>query len=285
MREKLLPILFLISISCGTVLNVSASSLYPWTESYSPSASIASRIPAPENHERIPVSENSFQDWLRNLPLKPGKSTVYLFDGQKKRKQNVHVAVVDIDIGNRDLQQCADAIIRLRAEYLYARGKYGAIRFNFTSGDTASYLKWRQGYRPMVRGNRVKWRKSRGPDSSYAAFHSYLQTVFMYAGSHSLERELVPVKDVGKMRIGDIFIQGGFPGHAVIVVDMAIDRSTGNKIFILAQSYMPAQNIHILANPAQLRSNPWYETNFGKTLRTPEWIFQRSRLNRFKPLD
>ena len=49
---------------------------------------------------------------------------------------------------------------------------------------------------------------------------------------------------------GDVFIKGGSPGHAVIVVDVAIYTQTGKKVFLLAQSYMPAQQIHILVNPA-----------------------------------
>ncbi len=46
-----------------------------------------------------------------------------------------------------------------------------------------------------------------------------MRIVFAYAGTLSLYEELesVPIKD---MDIGDIFVQGGSPGHAVIVVDM-----------------------------------------------------------------
>jgi hypothetical protein len=277
--------LVLMITGSGNMVKASASSLYPWIEAYHPSESIASRIPVPRGYERSPVPPHSFQDWLRHLPLKPGKSTVYLFNGQQKYTQNFHVAVVDIDVGTQDLQQCADAIIRLRAEYLYAHQHYHAIHFNFTSGTLASYVKWRQGYRPNVHGNRVTWQKSRSTDTSYAAFHSYLHTVFLYAGSVSLEQELVPVNDIAHMQIGDLFIQGGFPGHAVMVVDMAQQPSTGKKVFLLAQSYMPAQDIHILRNPSRWPSNPWYALDFGDELRTPEWTFQKNDLKRFKPLE
>ncbi|MCP4399103.1 MAG: DUF4846 domain-containing protein [bacterium] len=258
---------------------------YSWLATYSPSHALVAQIPVPQGYERISVPQSSFQDWLRYLPLRPGKSTVYLYNGKKKSTQRVHVAVVDIDVGTQDLQQCADAIIRLRAEYLYARQQYTAIHFNFTSGDTASFTKWTQGYRPQVRGNRVSWKRSQNARSSYRTFKQYLQTVFMYAGSYSLEQELQPVKKIEEMHIGDVFIQGGFPGHAVLVVDMAINPSTGSRVFLLAQSYMPAQDIHILRNPGKWwswSSTPWYELDFGEKLHTPEWTFQKTQLKRFK---
>ena len=54
--------------------------------------------------------------------------------------------------------------------------------------------------------------------------------VFAYAGTASLAKELNPTA-VQEMKIGDVFIVGGSPGHCVIVVDMAENRSTGEKSF------------------------------------------------------
>ncbi len=186
-----------------------------------------------------------------------------------------------MDVGNKDLQQCADAIIRLRAEYFYSKGNYEAIRFNFTSGDEASFKKWAEGYRPVVKGNRVRWHHSETYNASYSKFRNYLDTVFMYAGSHSLSKELQPVRNINDMKAGDVFIEGGFPGHAVIVADMAVNKTTGKKLFLLAQSYMPAQDMHILRNPVNQGQNPWYKINFGQKLYTPEWTFERNQLKRF----
>ena len=67
----------------------------------------------------------------------------------------------------------------------------------------------------------------------------------------------------------------------VIVVDMAINRKEGKVIFLLAQSYMPAQDIHILKNPGNSQLSPWYSTDFGDKLVTPEWEFTRDDLMRF----
>jgi len=254
---------------------------YPWLKNYDSSHAIVNRIAVPSGFERTPVLLNSFEYWLRHLPLKPGKPPIYFYNGRKKANQLAHHAVIDIDVGNRDLQQCADAIIRLRSEYLYSKSHYAAILFNFTSGDQASYQKWMKGYRPSVRGNRVKWHKTHHYDSSHQTFRKYTETVFMYAGSYSLSQELKPVKNVNDMRIGDVFIKGGFPGHATIVVDIAMNKTTGKKIFLLAQSYMPAQNVHILTNISNDKLTPWYELDLAKQLDTPEWIFSWEQLKRF----
>lgn len=279
-------------ISKGTTLAISflglcavASSAgpnrYPWLGEQKPIATIIDEIPPPRGYERITVRAGSFEDWLRHLPLKQKDTPVYLYNGRKKYNQDAHCAVVDIDTGTQDLQQCADAIIRLRAEYLYSQGQYVSIHFNFTSGDEASFLKWASGYRPKVNSGHVRWVRTAGEDASYENFRRYLTTVFVYAGSVSLSKELKPRRDIHGMKIGDVFIQGGFPGHAVIVVDMAEDPAVGKKVFLLAQSYMPAQDIHVLKNPNDAGLSPWYGLGFGPTLQTPEWTFKSTDLKYF----
>jgi hypothetical protein len=261
------------------VLLLLLTGTYPWLSEDDPRNALAARVPPPQGYEREGVTAGGFADWLRHLPLKPGRPAVRLFNGQPKHNQSAHVAVVDIDVGDRDLQQCADAIIRLRAEYLYAVGRADAIAFDFTSGDRAEFSRWATGERPVVNGSAVGWRRSARPDSSYSSLRRFLDTVFMYAGSHSLEKELAPLA-TEELAGGNVFIQGGFPGHAVIVVDTARHPRTGRRVFLLAQSYMPAQEIHILRNPAG--ENPWYDLDFGPLLITPEWTFERQALCRFQ---
>lgn len=237
------------------------------------------RIKAPVGYERLPVEEGTFAHYLRSLPLKPHGSKVRYYNGTIKQR-DVYAAVVDFDIGDKDLQQCADAVIRLRAEYLYGQEQYEKIHFNFTNGFKAEYGRWRQGYRVAVQGNTVKWVKTAGPADDYQSFRKYLDLVFAYAGTLSLAQELIPV-ELNEIKIGDVFIQGGSPGHCVIVVDLAEHPGTGEKIFLLAQSYMPAQDIHILKNPANQAISPWYSLNFGDVLQTAEWNFTKDDLHRF----
>lgn len=281
-KSRTLLVSLMLSIM-GSSSPASAASLYPWIDTYRSSEAIAYRIPVPAGYERITVAPGSFQDWLRHLPLHPGKSTVYLYNGNTKPSQQLHVAVVAIDVGTENLQQCADAIIRLRAEYLYAQQRYSDIHFNFTSGDTIPFTKWVQGYRPHVTGKEVQWKKFREERYTYPTLQEYLKTIFTYAGSYSLEQELQPVENSNEMNIGDVFIEGGFPGHAMIVVDMAQNAVTHKRAFLLAQSYMPAQNIHLVRNPQKGESaNPWYDLDFGEELHTPEWTFRKTQLKRFK---
>ena len=243
------------------------------------SQALSARIQPPAGYARAAVAPGSFGAWLRALPLKAGRPDVRLFDRSLKTNQSAHAAVIDIDTGVRDLQQCADAVMRLRAEYLHATGRERNIAFRFTSGDIARWTDWRDGLRPAVSGNRVRWTPSAARDDSYAGFRRYLDSVFTYAGSHSLERELGAVADTS-LEPGDVFVQGGFPGHAVIVIDVA--RRGDATVFLLAQSYMPAQDMHVLVNPADAGLSPWYREDRTASLRTPEWTFPAGAARRFR---
>jgi hypothetical protein len=243
---------------------------------------ISTRIKVPFQFERVWAKSNSFAEFLRNLPLKNQDAEVHLFDGSIKLNKNAYISVVDLKIGDKDLHQCADAVIRLRADYLKSIGEENRIRFHFTNGFLAEYQKWKEGYRIQVNSdNHVKWVKTAKPSSSYSTYWKFLEMVFSYAGTKSLSSELIPV-DLENMKIGDVLIQGGLPGHAVIVVDLAINPRTGQKAFLLAQSYMPAQEIQILLNSQDYKISPWYLLEPNEGISTPEWSFDANSLKRFK---
>lgn len=216
------------------------------------------RFAPPEGYRRISAEPGSWAEWLRGLPMKPAGTRVKLYTGANKWRQDAHAAVIDIDVGKRDLQQCADAIMRLRAEWLYATRPGSRIAFNDTKG------------RPMAY-------RRRGGNESYKKFRKYMVRVFAYAGTYSLERELRQ-KPIREIAIGDVFIKGGFPGHAVLVVDVVENINTGDKKFMLLQSYMPAQDMHILINPNSDAGSPWYDVSPGQPLTTPEWTFAANAL-------
>ncbi len=251
---------------------------------------VESRFPPPAGYVREAEPDDSFASYLRRLPLKPDGAQVKLYDGRLKPNPGIYAAVIDLPIGpvgagrrgQRDLHQCADAVIRLRAEYLFSRERFADIRFHFTSGFLAEYSRWRQGERIAVHGNDVRWMRTALPGDSRRDFWRFLEMVFSYAGTASLAKELgaVPGDDP---EIGDVFIQAGHPGHAVIVVDRAVDRTISRKVFLLAQSYMPAQELQVLHNPGNASLSPWYEAGFGETLVTPQWTFKAADLKEWIP--
>jgi Domain of unknown function (4846) len=232
--------------------------------------------------------------------------------------------VLAVSVGSKDLQQCADAVMRLRAEYLYAQKDFADIEFITGQGLRLNFREWAGGRRVRLSGGQlVPYRQqspsagpsafsgasgsavtsaSSGPDGSSetpgssrsseeaassgisgpsptsrsagrtdarcadrACFSAYLETVFSYCGTLSLEKQLVRVRPFSHMHIGDVLIRGGAPGHAMLVVDMAVD-SQGRTLYMLAQSYMPAQDIHIVNNPLEESPGhgapgPWYPIN------------------------
>lgn len=233
-------------------------------------------IPLPTGYKRPPTG--NFGTWLRQLPLKTDK-TVYLFNNQPKQNQQAQYAVLNISRGNKDLQQCADAVIRLYAEYYYSTHQLNRIKFHATDGTLMDYLSYTKGYRFVAKGNHLQKQLIAPPGDNRNVFNSYLENLFSYAGTLSLSEELIPVNDPRTLKPGDIFIHGGSPGHAVIVTDIAVNDK-GEKIFLLAQSYMPAQDIHVLKNP-ETGSTPWYQVKAIGPLETPEWHFDFSELKRF----
>jgi Domain of unknown function (4846) len=214
-------------------------------------------IPLPEGYVRTVADSASFAGWLRSQVLKENK-TVYLFDGRVKNNQQAQFAVMDISVGNKDLQQCADAVMRLRAEYLFTNKKFAEIIFYDNERGIYNFAP------PYTKENFIK----------------FMQKVFGMCGSASLSKQLKTVSDFTNIQPGDVLVRGGFPGHAATVVDVAQD-TTGKKIFMLAQSYMPAQDVHILVNPANENLSPWYEVDDNNKIITPEYLFYKSELKRW----
>lgn len=242
--------------------------------------SMEGRIRTPEGYKRTAASEGSLQAYLRKLELKPDGSPVMLFDNTEKGNQSAHAAVFAFDAGDGDLQQCADSIIRVYSEYYLSTGAVDKIRFHLTNGFLMDYETWRNGGRIKVQGNDVTWVSSAGYDDSYEGFRSYLKQVMIYAGTLSLSEEGHLI-DKEELKTGDMIIKGGSPGHCVLVVD-AGENESGERCYLLAQGFMPAQEFHILNNPAD-SSNPWYyERDLEYPVRTPQYTFGEGTIKRWQ---
>ena len=273
-----ISVVLLLSLTWSALAEPPAAP-YPWPHGAQAEA-LRQRVSPPEGFKRVRAPEGGFAAWLRELPTLPGQPPVLLFDGTPKRNQTAHALVLDVDVGHADLQQCADAVMRLRAEYLHASGRDADLCFHFTSGDAAAWERWKTGERPRVQGNHVRWASSAPARADRETFQGYLETVFTYSGSASLERDTVKPPPDARLEPGDVLLQGGHPGHAVLVLDVAEDAKR-RRVFLLAQSYMPAQQIQLLKAPDS-PLGPWYTADPNDAVKTPEWDFPRGSWRRFR---
>lgn len=239
---------------------------------------LETRFSVPEGYVREAAQEGSFAQFLRTYEVKEDGSPVLLYDGREKGRQNVHAAVFKLPIEAEDLQQCADSIMRMYAEYFYHTGQSEKIAFHFSGGFLAEYEKWKQGNRIKIDGNQAYWARTASYDDSYETFCAFMRMVFAYAGTQSMVGETEEIS-LPEIQIGDVFLKGGSPGHVVMVADVC-QRADGKKAFLLAQGYMPAQEFHVLNNPAH-GEDPWYyEEEIEYPLVTPEYTFEEGSLRR-----
>jgi hypothetical protein len=167
--------------------------------------------------------------------------------------------------------------MKLRAEWLYASGRFDDMSFRITNGMEVPFRAYANGFWVRVKGSTTEWVEGGPKGNGRDVLETWLRFIYSYAGTLSLSRELVTA-DPRDIRIGDCFIQGGSPGHVVLVIDLAVEEPTGRKAMLLAQSYMPAQEIHVLKRPGS--DSPWYPVG-DAVLETPEWTFNRASLKRF----
>jgi hypothetical protein len=228
-------------------------------------------IPLPAGYHRATVAPGSFGAWLRAVALKR-TLTVYLYNGKPKANQDAQFAVLDVSVGHEDLQQCADAVMRLRAEYLYGRKEYAAITFYTERGVRLNFAEFAAKNGVSLRGDVMV-------DLTKPCFDLFLQKVFSYCSTRTLAKQLVPAA-YSTIEPGDVLIRSGSPGHAMLVMDLAEDEQ-GRRIYMLAQSYMPAQDIHIVKNPGDDFS-PWYQADstIGVVV-TPEYMFKTNELRKW----
>ncbi len=237
-------------------------------------------ISLPQGFSYLGTNDTSFASWLLDLKLKEN-NTVFLYNGRLKGDQSVQFGVLDIPIGKRDVIQCADAAIKLRADFLFAQKRYEEIKFAATSGDEISFDRWIHGIRWKEKAGRlVPFTIIKDISNMRKEYDSFMELVFAYCGTYSLSKQLKPVDTIDSIKAGDVFVQGGFPGHAVTVMAVA-KNNKGEKIFLLSQGYMPAQDIHILKNYSDAKLSPWYSVKETYPLYTPEWKFGKGSLKRW----
>lgn len=242
--------------------------------------SISARVKTLNGFKRVVYPKGTFQEYIQNYPLKPHGTKVINYDGSAYFYQSGHIGILNLSVPKNGLQQCADALIRLRSEYLWKTRQKSKIGFEFTSGHYCSWKKYAEGYRPKVKGNKVTFHKTATKDGSKNNFYKFLNLIYMYSGTLSLYNELPKVKKTENLKIGDMLVYPGTPGHIVMIVD-EVKNEVGEKRFIMAQGNTPAQSVHMLKNPNDTEINPWYKLEIGAYVEVPGYYFSKAKFIRF----
>lgn len=242
--------------------------------------SISTRVIVPDGYKRVVYKDGSFQEYLRHYQLKPYGSKIINYDDSEYFAQDWHEAILEIPVPSNGLQQCADALMRIRSEYLWKQNRKDEIGFNFTSGHYCSWSRYAQGYRPKIKGNKVTFHKTARANHSKTNFYKYLNLIYTYAGTLSMHSEL-PKVSIRDIRIGDMLVKPGSPGHIEIVVDEIINKK-GDKMYLLAQGNTPAQNVCLLKNFEDIAISPWYKFEENTPVYTPSYYFDKVKFIRFK---
>lgn len=269
-----------------TVESAVQTDRYPWLSELDEApelAPLASVFSPPKGYARVEVEPESFSDWVRGLPLRLDRHHVLSHRGA--RLSSPSAAVVFMDVGRANLQQCADSAIRLHAEYLWHKGRAKEVSYHFTSGDKSTWKAWQRGERFKIAGSRVKRVQGKARRNNHLAFRGYLDNIFRYAGTRSLARDSRAVKTPGDLRPGDFFVQPGGPGHAVVILDIA-ESASGERVALVGQGFMPAQEFHVVQDASVALDKVWFPLPSSKNpqLQTPSWTpFEMSMARRFKP--
>ncbi len=118
-------------------------------------------------------------------------------------------------------------------------------------------------------------------DDSYENFRNYLDLIFTYAGTISLNKETKPIDKNEDLKTGDILITPGSPGHVVFVAGVC-KNPKGDRLFLLGEGFTPAQSIHLLSNPFSKKKSPWYDLNINAPeTKTARYIFKPTNFRSF----
>lgn len=230
MKKKIFLVIVVVIIVFGGWLLYSSKTSNPWN------AETIGDIPAPMGYTRVEAENSSYAQYLRSLPLKKRGTKVMLYTGGEANYQFLSTGVIDQDLLSNS-EQCADATMRLRAEYLWSRGRYGDISFRNVNGKMMHYA----------------------GGGSRKAFERYMRDVYGLCSTFSLFTETTP-RDIKDVQPGDVLVYparaGHKYGHALIVVDVAKSKS-GKVAIMCAEGNTPARDKHVVRNLNPLK-NPWF---------------------------
>lgn len=223
----------------------------------------------------------SFSEYLVNFPLHPPDFPIRDYRAIPVENQDNHIAILKIDVGDKDLQQCADTWMRLYAEYFWLKSVTLRLDLNSQAASSFHGTITGTGFEPKKLKSVLSFYDSGEKDDSYSAFRKYFNIIFRFAGTIFLDKESLPVAGNDDIKPGDFIINSGRPGHSVVIVGVA-KNNQGKRIYLLAESYMPAQDVDLLKNTGNPAISPWDELDVdaSKTI-TAKYTFKPTSIKHF----
>lgn len=188
---------------------------------------VGTRFRTPTGWKRVAVEKGSYQEFLRNYKMYPSSHVGKYQSGSVQGATQV----LEMDFIGNNIQECADVAMRLRCEYLFSTKQYEKISFHTSASSEFRYLDY-------VKQNNLSVDEK--------SFRAYLEKLMAWAGSLSVDNydtEPVAWKDV---RIGDIIIVGGTPGHVVTIADMALCSDPDMIALLVVQGFQPVQETEVV---------------------------------------
>ena len=205
---------------------------------------VKDRFVPPDGYTRVVCDEGTFGAYIQNFKLKEYGVQPLYYNGNTNGSAGGLIGVFDQDV--TQYQQCADSCMRLWAEYNFENGRYDRISFDFVNGFKCDYSRWAEGYRVKVTGNNCEWVKKAEADYSYESLTEYLEFVYLYANTESLQGQLLEV-GLGDVQVGDVFVITAYQmdsslGHAVFVADMC-ENENGDRLYLIFEGTTPASQM------------------------------------------
>lgn len=209
----------------------------------------------------------NIEEFMRSLPVRSKDAKVQLYTKEEKPNQDSHIAIFNLPVDSRNLQQRGSSMIRLYAEYYWTNHDYDNMKYHLLDNFPMEYERWAKGERLEYQNQAFNWFSSNKTGDTYETLLEYLEYYFSYTGMGSLLAESHEA-DVNSISVGDFFVDEK-KENAAMVVDVAEDED-GERCFLLASGGTPAQEIEILKNPAH--EDPWYYVSeLGDTFQTPDF--------------
>ncbi len=252
MKNRLILYFFVLA---GFAFSQNTIFLSPQSYNLEKYISIEAHFSPPSGFKRVKTDSNSFAAYLRKLPVVASTNNVLDFKNNIRVKagDSTLAAVVPFAIKGKRLWQCMDILLILRVDYLKKEKDTESIKFPLPDGLILSWKEWRDGFRPDFSGLRFYKTRSETFNATANSFKRYLNSIFSYSNTQTFFYHY-PQVSLGSIKPGDFIVKKGKKGHAVLVLDIAVnDRN--EKVALIGQGDTPACQFYILKSK---QNSPWF---------------------------